>query len=284
MDNFSNRMGLAPIAPIQKDSINEALRNGAWTIVYDFLRMDIEYSLTGYEQLKWRQESAIIITKTWTDFFKLASDSISWNPDTDIAYLKKRFYALNWHEFYDFIEFFCQHVKDFNRNKIIRDFNRIFERENSAYTFVNQIIIEKISENEITAVESTQNLPELPFKHIKNSSKLLFDRNNPDYRNSVKESISSLESFMRLLTNSDNALGDILKKHDFSMFNIHPALKAAIKDFMNKLYGYSSDQSGVRHSLKEKHIDTTKEEAWLILVVCSAIMNYLQSCINESKD
>ena len=42
MDNFSNRMGLAPIVLIQKDSINEALRNGAWTIVYDFLRMDIE--------------------------------------------------------------------------------------------------------------------------------------------------------------------------------------------------------------------------------------------------
>jgi hypothetical protein len=64
------------------------------------------------------------------------------------------------------------------------------------------------------------------------------------------------------------------------MFNMHPALKAAVKDFLNKLYGYSSDQSGVRHSLKEKHIETTKEEALFILVSSSSLMNYLQSFKN----
>lgn len=89
---------------------------------------------------------------------------------------------------------------------------------------------------------------------------------------------------MRNVTNSDNSLGDILKKNDFKMLDIHPALKTAVKDFMNKLYGYSSDQSGVRHSLRTKHIDTTKEEAWFILVVCSSFMNYLHSCINETKN
>ena len=73
-------MGLAPMIPIQKDSINEALRNGAWTIVYDLLRLDIEYSLTGYDQAKWGQKSAKIISKIWLDFFKRASDSISWIP------------------------------------------------------------------------------------------------------------------------------------------------------------------------------------------------------------
>ena len=61
MDNFSNRMGLAPIIPIQKTSINEALVNCAWTIIYDHLRMDIEYELTGYGQAQWRQKSANII-------------------------------------------------------------------------------------------------------------------------------------------------------------------------------------------------------------------------------
>lgn len=64
MDNFSNRMGLTPMIPVQKDSINEALVNGAWTIVYDFLRLDIEYSHTGYDQSQWRQKSANLIRKT----------------------------------------------------------------------------------------------------------------------------------------------------------------------------------------------------------------------------
>ncbi|STX39854.1 AbiJ-NTD4 domain-containing protein [Legionella feeleii] len=281
MGNFSHRMGLKSIVPIQKDSINEALRNGAWTIVYEVLRKNIEYSITGYEPPGWGQKSAKIIRNIWVDFFKLASDSISWNPEKDISYLKDRFYSLEWNDFYDFIEFFSQLIDSYERKSTIQDFNRIFKRKNSAYTFVNEIIIEKISETEMEVVEETKNLPKQPFEHIKNASRLLFDRVTPDYRNSVKESISALESFMRNLTNSDKQLGDILKTTDFSIFNIHPALNTAVKDSMNKLYGYSSDQSGVRHSLKENHLETTKEEAWFILVTSSSLMNYLQSCIKQ---
>lgn len=278
MDNFSHRMGLAPIVPLQKDSINESLRNGAWTIVYELLCMDIKGNPSGYGAVpQWGQKSTKIIRKIWIDFFKMAVDSISQNPMENISYLKRKFYTFEWDKFYDFVEFFAHLEDDYNRKSLIKDFNRIFTLENSAYAFVNERIIEKISDSEIQAIENTENLPNLPFEHIKNSSNLLFRRDNPDYRNSVKESISALESFMRTLSSSDETLGKILREYDFDKFDIHPALKVAIKDFMTKLYGYSSDQSGVRHSLKEYHKETTKEEALFILIICSALMNYMQN-------
>ncbi|HSW70047.1 MAG TPA: hypothetical protein VLI69_07870 [Gammaproteobacteria bacterium] len=282
MDNFSRRIGLTAIIPIQKDSINEALRNGTWTIVYELLCTDIEYGHTGYQVPEWRQKSAKNIRKIWIDFFKLAADSISWNPNKDISYLKEKFYAFKWNEFYDFIEFFAKLEDDYNRKSLIKNFNRIFERENSAYTFINEKIVEKISDSEIRAIEATKDLPKLPFEHIKNSSNLLFRRDNPDYRNSIKESVSALESFMRNLTDSDESLGDILREYDFGKFDMHPALKIAIKDFMTKLYGYSSDQSGIRHSLKENHKEIKKEEAWFVLVTISSLMNYIKNCAQKN--
>jgi len=279
MDNFSRRIGLTATVPIQKESIDDALRNGGWTIVYEFLRDGVEPSLTGYEAPRWYGKAGQFIRSIWINFFKLSADSISWNPDKDIPYLRKEFFGFKWNKFYDFIEYFVSLEDDYNRKQLIKSFNKIFAQENSAYRFVNEKIIEKISQNEIESVEATQHLPSKSFEHIKKSSQFLFDRETPDYRNSVKESISALEAFMREATKSDKHLGDILRVNNLDWINAHPALKIAIKDFMTKIYGYSSDESGIRHSLKDKHRDITKEEAWFILVTVSALMNYIQSCV-----
>jgi hypothetical protein len=52
--------------------------------------------------------------------------------------------------------------------------------------------------------------------------------------------------------------------------SIHPALKSAF----SKLYGYTSDESGIRHAM----LDATSpdsEDAIYMLVSCSAFVNYL---------
>ena len=57
---------------------------------------------------------------------------------------------------------------------------------------------------------------------------------------------------------------------DKSLKEIHSALKSAFWS----LYGYTSDESGIRHNtgIDEK---TTFEEAKFMLVACSAFLNYL---------
>ena len=51
---------------------------------------------------------------------------------------------------------------------------------------------------------------------------------------------------------------------------MHPALKLAFK----KLYGYTNDKDGIRHSLMDK--DTIDfEDAKYMIVSCSAFVNYV---------
>ena len=48
-----------------------------------------------------------------------------------------------------------------------------------------------------------------------------------------------------------------------------------MKAAFEKLYGYTSDASGVRHAGKLGGPDSTFEEAKFMLVSCSAFVNYL---------
>ena len=103
---------------------------------------------------------------------------------------------------------------------------------------------------------------------------LYADRENPNYRNSIKESISAVESIARVVSELDKAtLGDALKAIDQSD-QLHPALK---EGFL-KLYGYTSDEQGIRHAmLVEPNI--TAADARYFLVSCSSFVNYLKAQI-----
>ena len=101
-----------------------------------------------------------------------------------------------------------------------------------------------------------------------------FVNKKPDYENSIKESISAVESLCCIITGatgSQATLGSTLKKleKDGGVV-IHGAMKTAFE----KLYGYTSDSDGIRHG----GIDFTNapaEDAKYMLVSCSAFINYL---------
>ena len=99
------------------------------------------------------------------------------------------------------------------------------------------------------------------------------DKKSPDYRNSIKESISSVESVCKLITgNSDTTMGKALEEIEKQgKINLHPDMKEAFK----KLYNYTSDASGIRHSLMDSKTGSDFADAKFMLVSCSAIVNYL---------
>jgi len=100
----------------------------------------------------------------------------------------------------------------------------------------------------------------------------LSDKTNPDYRNSIKESISAVESLCRLISGSNEAtLGDALKKIEKkNEFKMHSALKNAFSN----LYGWTSDAQGIRHSLMDEP-NLQFDDAKFMLVSCSAFIHYL---------
>ncbi|UKL35844.1 hypothetical protein L7G49_16675, partial [Klebsiella pneumoniae] len=82
-----------------------------------------------------------------------------------------------------------------------------------------------------------------------------------------------IESLCKKISgNEKGTLGDCLKTIE-DKGHIHPAMKRAFQ----QLYGYTSDQGGIRHALTDDSEEPTLEEARYMLVICSAFSNYLVS-------
>ncbi|WP_130287871.1 hypothetical protein [Aquimarina brevivitae] len=109
--------------------------------------------------------------------------------------------------------------------------------------------------------------------HLESSLKLITDKRNPDYRNSIKESISAVESLSKIIIGNDKTtLGQALKIIDQK----HP-LPKSLKSGFSAIYGYTSDSGGIRHGLLTDQIAPELEEARFMLIACSAFVNYLIS-------
>lgn len=146
--------------------------------------------------------------------------------------------------------------------------NSIFLEENVNYKIISDIITDIVSDDEIKSLDDTINNPaKVVSAHFQKALELLYK--TKDYDNSIKESITAVESMCQIITNNNKAtLGDGLKA---LKAEIHPALKIAFE----KLYGYTSDANGIRHANGIGEGNSTFAEAKYMLVSCSAFINYL---------
>ncbi|MCC6412503.1 MAG: hypothetical protein IT270_12640, partial [Saprospiraceae bacterium] len=124
---------------------------------------------------------------------------------------------------------------------------------------------------EINNALSSTNKFKTVKEHLKRAVELYSDKKNPDFRNSIKESISAVEALSKIIINNNKVtLGQALKEIE-TKHQVPPSLKQAF----SALYGFTSDEGGIRHALLEKNISINMEEARFMLIVCSAFINYL---------
>lgn len=84
---------------------------------------------------------------------------------------------------------------------LTKEFNRILEEEAAPYRILNRLVVPIISNSEIAAIGETIDLKyESVSKHMTKALELYDDRQKPDYENSVKESISNIESMCSIIT------------------------------------------------------------------------------------
>lgn len=166
------------------------------------------------------------------------------------------------------------HAKDPQIKNLFYDiFNDVFEKEFVGYRFVDGQVVAITDKQETSAIEEACCNPyEGCRSHLKKAVVILADRDNKDYKNCIKESICAVESICQVITKNDKAtLGQALKSLKDSGLKIHPALESAF----SKLYGYTSDEGGIRHCEGMFESDVSFEEAKFMLVSCSAFVNYL---------
>jgi len=271
MELFSHKYGYKQGKSImQVQSMDDDLRNSLWNAVHIFYLTKLEprYVLDCSENQKMR----ILCAFLWRDYFKEPIDTIPELCSGAIEYLRKYFFSCEWNEVYDFLQFLAYHGSD---NEEFKEFcNSMFERELSGYRFIGDVIAPITSEQEIAEIEEALNSkdPLQPIAiHIQSALNLLSDKKSPDYRNSIKESISAIETICKLITNNDKASLSQAIKVITNKIELHSDLKEAFY----KLYGYTSDAEGIRHSLMDKP-DLDFEDANFMLVACSAFANYLK--------
>lgn len=153
--------------------------------------------------------------------------------------------------------------------------NSVFEREYIGYRFIDGIISPICDEYELEAIKTAlENKYQPIYDHLSKANSLLSDRDNPDYENSIKDSISAVEAICTILTGlsgGEATLGKMLKKLDHDGIKVHGGLASAF----SILYGYTSDANGIRHAGNIGGPASTFEEAKFMLVSCSAFINYL---------
>lgn len=186
-----------------------------------------------------------------------------------------------WYLKFDMIEFAIRVLRhgqgqDSQVKQIVDTFvqliNSTFKRLNYAYRIVDDHIVEISDDEEIKTIEQALVQTSAVKTHLSSALKLLSDRTVPDYRNSIKESISAVEALCREIT-GENTLGEALKKLEKKGITIQSFLKSGFE----KLYVYTNDsKTGIRHALMDDTGVPTFDEAKFMLVACGAFVNYIQ--------
>lgn len=278
---FSQKIGQSPIREaIQIASMDTKLKTKLWNVLY--LRLDdMNKAFFGDQRIN------KICMLIWTEFFDKRADKIPlWGENVNvlefITFIENWYFnTATWYEKYDFIEFYIKIHTDFlGQSEFVFDCNDVLQKELSGYRIVGGYIAQISSDEEIVEIEDAlrNSCKWTPVNsHLKKSIELFSNRETPDYRNSMKESISAVESLCCIITKEKKttlakALAKVEKK-----FPIHPALK---KTFI-ALYGYTNDASGIRHALSEGDKALSFDDAKFMLVTCAAFVNYLKAKCEE---
>lgn len=269
MKRFSQRIGAAETPSIvQLESVSGTLRNSIWNFIVSLFN-------AGHSGWWGLAETSAQF------FFKVPVDEL---PDYDHRrheWIKKRFYGMAWYEVYDFIEFVVEWYErsvtqpKFRNDQLRSVFNQIFEEELAGYRFIGNELAPISSSAEVASIESALSTTSATglagaHTHISSALRLLAKRPDPDYRNSIKESISAVEALAKQLGTVESqglagALTELGKK-----VPLHGALRSGLLS----LYGYTSDEGGIRHAMLEEP-SLGYEEAKYMAVACSAFVNFL---------
>jgi hypothetical protein len=278
MAKFSQRYGYVPLEKaFQRESIDEELRTKLWNV----LKVTIwdKYDHSDYLLRDASQHIDMMLKRLWFHFFNKDLDILpefySGRGKGAYNHFKEYFLTCEWFAVYDFIEEISLDQSKLLDDKAREWINTVLEEKNSAYRFVGKEIAEITDKQEISAIEGGLEHPEKLVRiHLEAALRMLSDKQAPDFRNSVKESISAVEAACRLVSGNESAtLADALKK----ISNLHPALSRAF----SQLYGYTSDASGVRHSLTDETA-ITYADAKFMLVACSAFVSYLKLSVKQT--
>lgn len=195
------------------------------------------------------------------------------------SFFEKFFSKSPYNKTFDAIQFYCSHpsVSPKIRNYFILQYSKAFSDARIAYILDNTGYIVPIASSEEGAaiqeallVTNASNL-QGARKHLLEAGKFI-DQGN--WAGSIRESIHAVEAVACIIAGKPKAtLSDALQKIE-QVTPLHPAFKQGL----DKIYAYTSDERGLRHSLTESDgANVSMAEAVFMFGACASFVTYLIS-------
>lgn len=265
--SFSQRNGYTRVDnTIQVESLNVYLRHDIWNYLYNLW----------FKRLC-NGNAPMLLADTYTTFLHRRIDELPYRKEEQLEIFENIILKGAWCRVYDFLEF-CHNFlvqEDFyiSAPSFSSGINSILIKNNAGYRMIKGQITPITNENEIKTIQ--QAIDDSPYKeiniHLTSALKFFSDKTTPDYRNSIKESISAVEVFCRKIT-GESTLDRALKKLQAKGIIIPNMLKESIE----KLYFFTNGKEGIRHALMDDP-KVGQAEAYFMLIACSSFINYLKS-------
>jgi hypothetical protein len=267
---FSDRIGVtSPKKVLELGKVSSNLRNRLWNTLRVFgpiKRFDTFDPRNLYPSQP--------IEEVASEVFKVSIDKIPNKYERQVEWLEKIFTNSNtqWFLVLNALEILARFEES---TKLYKELNRVLEEEGSGFRFINRQL-EPISDLvEIEAIEEAITIADKfnligAREHLETALSHLANRPDPDYRNAIKESISMIESLIKVLGGKDN-FSKVIKT-----LNKKLELHSQFVQGIINLYSFTSDDDGIRHAILNQST-VGYDEAKFMIVACSALFNFLTS-------
>lgn len=219
----------------------------------------------------------VILRDMHVHYYHRMADDFSSSSHKIYPDIKRTFAVGTYDQIFGFLQWVMRHpnsLQDFDRHV-----DQCLKLCRSAYRVVNGDTIAPVSSSEErdTLVRAFTDLGATEFNGARQHLKLAAERSTAgDWADCIRESINAVEATVRCIDPEAKDLGPALaelKKRG----TVHGSLKQGLQN----LYGYASDQKGVRHSLVfEDAANVDETDALFMLGACAAFVSYL---INKGR-
>ena len=282
---FSQRHGYGPLPePMRLEELSHDLRREVWNITRQFLK-SISIDREGYY---FSSSVARFMEHVLGRVLKKPEDEINTDYGPVHNAFKKMLLAYDFNVVLDLIETVINEGTRINIHSHCSTFANnirgVFESQTAAYRLflvdidelhsLFQFFPQSSEEQGKATQQAIKTIHDGGMKgaatHLRDAAKKIRDR---DFADSVTDSIHAVESVARMIDpKASKDLGPALSSLTNAGVIKHPALQKAFA----KLYGYTSDEQGIRHALLEKDSpDVDIDEAVFMFGACASFAAYL---------
>ncbi len=270
--SFSQAQGYEEIpGPLKLEELSQDARTRIWNLLYDYLQGSAKTNVFRVVAGGWER----ILINMHCDFDNLARDDWESLFSTVRTSLRVKIENDPFNRVFDRVQFIMRHGAC--PPNFVSDMKRVFEDCGLAYAIDEgpppTILPVSTPEEGTALLQSLRSLRDAGFvgstSHLQEASECI---NRGDWVGGIRESIHAVESVARKIDpKSSRTLTDALKS-----IEKQGALHTGLREAFAKLYGYTSDEQGIRHALLDSSTaNVSIDEAVFMLGACASFASYL---------